>query len=201
MAPTAARSLENIGDILRRSPSQGYWMGNVTKLLGTVLADIPIAVPKEGTYLFTAAAGELEISGIGQPLTQCRIVDTENINYIEHTEQGIRVTLRRAMLLDSGVQKITSLLVLNTTSALSASAKSLETLSAPVELLEEFADLTAKLKGRRGTESDRARRDALVSLIGSEYERRKDISITSSTRSTPSSSGESRGASRYSSGG
>lgn len=185
---------DNVTTIVTRAPGDHYWLGGSRESAARVIEALPLELPKGKSYLFHLKGSSLLISESTTGVFAYRPSDLSKILSIEPRDDGTRVRVRDL----PGIEEV---VLVRTPVAVSSKALTLRSLSAPVELLDEYSNLRMKDSAGGLTEPERARREELIELIGTEFEKRARARVVSSSRSTPSSCGESRSGGYRSTGG
>lgn len=190
----SAAKLEQVLELLNRSPAENFWTGASSSELEEILQHLPLELPKIGRYLFRKDGSQLTISEEERGISVYRLTEAKLVLGIELQSDGIHLTT-------SGIPGINEIVLLKEALAIPVKALSFRSINAPIHLLDEYADLRAKGKTQGLSASDKSRQEELVKLIGNEYEQRTKRKVIPSSRSTPSSYGESRSSGYRSSGG
>ena len=194
MRGAASAQFDDVTRIVTRSPSEHYWMGVSAETAARVIESLPLELPKGKSYLFQFKDNRLLISEATTGIQGFRPTELANIISITSDADGTHLEVK-------GVPGIEEIVLLKRPAAISGKALTIQSLTAPVDLLDEYGDLRAKEKGGALTPSERTRRDELIQLIGKEYEKRARTRVVTSSRSIPSSCGESRSSGFRSTGG
>lgn len=194
MRGAGSAQFDDVTRIVTRSPSEHYWMGGSAETAARVIESLPLELPKGKSYLFQFKDNRLFISEATTGIQGFRPTEIANIISITSDADGTHLEVK-------GVPGVDEIVLLKRPAAISGKAMTFHSLTAPVELLDEYGDLRAKEKDGALTPSERTRRDELIQLIGKEYEKRARTKVVTSSRSIPSSCGESRSSGFRSTGG
>jgi hypothetical protein len=160
-------------------------MGGSAENAARVIESLPLELPKSRSYLFQLKENRLLISEPTTGIDAYRPTDLAKVLSITSHDDGAHLEVK-------GIAGIDEIVLLRRPVAISGKALTLQSMTAPVELLDEYGDLRAKEKGAALSPSERTRREELIHLIGKEYEKRARSRVVSSSRSIPASCGESR---------
>ena len=194
MRGAATAQFDDVTTIVTRAPGEHYWLGGSPEKAARVIEALPLELPKGKSYLFHVKGSQLLISESTTGIASYRPTDVSKIVSIEPRDDGTTLRVRNV----PGVDEV---VIVRGPVAVSGKALTLKSLTAPVELLYEYSDLRMKDSSGTLTATERARRDELIELIGKEYEKRARSKVVTSSRSTPSSWGESRSSGCRSTGG
>lgn len=194
MRGATSAQFDDVTRIVTRAPGEHYWLGGSVESAARVIESIPLELPKDKSYLFHLKGQSLLISESTSGIVAYRPTDPTKIVSIAAQDDGTHLEVR-------GIAGVNEIVLLRRPVAVSGKALTIRSLSAPVELLDEYSDLRMKDSNGTLSASDRARREELIELIGREYEKRARSKVVSSSRSTPSSCGESRSVGYRSTGG
>lgn len=151
----------------------------------SLINTLGLELPAGEQYGLSIRGGQLIISGADRGITNYRL--SHNIaSGIEGTHEGIVIHI-------SGASGINSVLLKNSPCPIPRHATNHSATDAPISLLDEYAQLRGKEQSHSLTQGEIQRKTALLREIGSEYRRLHNEKDYDSYRSTPSSSGESRG--------
>ena len=194
MRGAASAQFDDVTRIVTRDPGEHYWMGGSAENAARVIESLPLELPKGKSYLFQLKDNRLLISEATTGILAYRPTELGKVVSIVLHEDGTHLEVK-------GIPGIEEVVLLKRPVAISGKALTIRSLTAPVELLDEYGDLRAKEQGGTLTPAERSRREELIQLIGKEYEKRARTRVVPSSRSTPSSCGESRSSGYRSTGG
>jgi hypothetical protein len=189
MAARDVSTIKRIQDLIEAGKSNCFWEGDSLPAIVAAISTLDLELSSNGRYLFAKRGKTLQISEESTGII--RYKTNGSAQDVEIGSESINITL-------GGVKGIGCVSLLIAPRDIPSNAKSFTHLDGPVDLLEEYAELYAKRQQNGLTTDENDRFNKLVTLIGKGYEQSRPslVSIPSS-RSTPVSSGESRG---YSSG-
>jgi len=194
MRGAVSTQFDDVTRIVTRNPGEHYWIGGSAETAARVIESLPLELPMGRSYLFQLKDNRLLISEATTGILAYRPTEVARVLSITSDEDGIHLEVR-------GIPGIDEIVLLKRPVAVSGKALTIQSLTAPVDLLDEYGDLRAKEKGGSLTPSERTRRDELIQLIGKEYEKGARTRVVTSSRSIPSSCGESRSSGFRSTGG
>ncbi len=194
MRGATSAQFDDVTRIVTRNPGEHYWIGGSAETAARVIESLPLELPMGRSYLFQLKDNRLLISEATTGILAYRPTEVARVLSITSDEDGIHLEVR-------GIPGIDEIGLLKRPAAISGKALTIQSLTAPVELLDEYGDLRAKEREGALTPSERTRRDELIQLIGKEYEKRARTKVVTSSRSIPSSCGESRSSGFRSTGG
>lgn len=194
MRGTASAQFDDVTRIVTRNPGEHYWIGGSAETAARVIESLPLELPKAKSYLFQLKDNRLLVSEATSGILTYRPTENAKVLSITTHDDGTHLEVK-------GVPGVDEIVLLKRPVAVSGKALTIRSLTAPVDLLDEYGDLRAKEKEGSLTPSERTRRDELIQLIGKEYEKRARTRVVHSSRSTPSSCGESRSSGYRSTGG
>lgn len=186
--------LEEISEVLNKAPGDSHWFGAEAEEIVNILEKLPLELPKDGKYFFEKAGDILRISEESRGISIHRINDVSVITGMDIQDDGLYLSVR-------GIRGITAIALLKNKAEIPSKAKSFQALGAPLDLLDEYADLRLKTKSQGLNAADRERQKELLELIGQEFQKKSRHKTIPSSRSTPISSGESRSSGYGSTGG
>jgi hypothetical protein len=165
-----------------------------TDLLG-ILEKLPLQLPANQGYLFTVSGEALSVAPLEKQLTTFSIDASRHVAGSQTANMATTITLR-------DFPGITKLVIYQQPMAVPNGAKNLDSLAGPVDLLEEYAQLSNSAAHRALTPSEQGRRASLIREIGNEYAKihRRPARGSSTVSQDTSYSGESRSSSRFSGG-
>jgi hypothetical protein len=160
-----------------------------------ILKNLPLQLPANQGYLFTVSGGMLSVAPLEKQLTTFSIDASRYVVESQTTNGETTITLRN-------FPEITKLVIYQQPTPVPNGAKNLDSLDGPVDLLEEYAQLSNSAAQRAMTPSEQSRRASLIKEIGDEYAKihQRGSRASSSLGLDSSCSGESRGSSRFSGG-
>lgn len=194
MRGATSAQFDDVTRIVTRAPGEHYWMGGSADNAARVIESLPLELPKGKSYLFQLKENCLLISEATAGIAAYRPTDISKVVAIASQDDGTHLEVK-------GIPGIEEIILLKRPVAVSGKALTIRSLTAPVELLDEYGDLRAKEQGGSLTLAERSRREELIQLIGKEYEKRARARVVPSSRSTPASCGESRSSGYRSTGG
>ena len=186
--------LDGIGAIVNRATAEHYCLGASQEQALALIDSLPIALPKNGEYLFQLKDKVLFISEATSGVSAYRPTDVTKLGMVIVEHDGIHLEIR-------GSQGLDEVVLVRDATATSPRAVSIRSLTAPVALLDAYSDLRAKSKSGSLTTAERDKLDDLIDRIGDEYDKRRRQRMMPSSRSTPISCGESRSGGFRSAGG
>lgn len=178
-------TLDGIGAIVGRGTAGHYCLGTSQDKALSLIDSLPIALPKDGEYLFQLKENILFISEARRGVAMYRPTDGAKIGAVIVEPDGIHLEMR-------GIRGLEEVVLVREAMATSPRAVSVRSLTAPIDLLDAYRDLRAKSRSGNLTAAGRERLDDLIDKIGDEYEKHRRQRIMPSSRSTPASCGESR---------
>lgn len=194
MRGATSTQFDDVTRIVTRSPGEHFWTGASADKAARVIESIPIELPRGNSYLFQLHDTRLLISEVTAGITAYRPTDMSKVVAIIAQEDGTHLEVK-------GIAGIEEIVLLKRPVALSGKALTIQSLTAPVELLDEYGDLRVKEREGSLSPAERSRREELIQLIGKEYEKRARAKLVPSSRSIPTSCGESRSSGHRSTGG
>ncbi len=194
MRGAASAQFDDVTRIVTRDPGEHYWLGGSADYAARVIESLPLELQRGKSYLFQLKDNRLLISEATTGIIAYRPTDLAKVVSISSHDDATHLAVR-------GISGIEEIVLLKRPVAVSGKALTIRSLTAPVELLDEYGDLRAKEQGGALTPAERSRREELIQLIGKEYERRARSTVVPSSRSIPASCGESRSSGYRSTGG
>jgi hypothetical protein len=157
---------------------------DVATKIGNVIDDIPLSFPPDGRYFLALEGRSLHVYETSAGITSFTTRDAAAVKGVEVDGDVTTVTV-------SGITGVTEIVVHRRRGAAKGEAVTLEELAAPVSAMQEFSELAAKSSL---SASERVRKVELLKEIQGVFVGAHQRSERArQRRSTPPSSGESRG--------
>jgi hypothetical protein len=157
-----------------------------------LIDSLPLRLPMGETYAMSIRGSTLVISGTQNGITAYRIAGSHAVSGIEGTSEGTLISIE----IGNGIRQV---LLMKESQPLPRHAVNHSSVDAPLNLLDEYAQLRTQEQARELSRAEQKRKIELLGEIGSEYKRmhrQTESAPGYSNYSTPSTSGESRGGGR-----
>jgi hypothetical protein len=152
--------------------------------IGNIIDDVPVKFPPDGSYLLTLEGRSLHVYETTDGISRFATRDRSSVKGIEVNGTTTTITI-------TGVTNVSEVVIHREPGKLTRSCVQLEELAAPVTAMQEFSALAGK--GALSPREQVRKAELLKEIQGAFVEAHQRTERARQRRSTPPSTGESRG--------
>lgn len=185
------QQMTSLSQMALETDSPLYWVDKSSPgpRANQIINSLPLKLPEGDIYQLSLSGNTLTITGTQAGISSYKITQSTYVRGIEGSREG-------TLILIDGGYGIRQILLQSHPQPLPRHAVNHGSLAAPLNLLDEYAQLRTQEQIRELSRAEQRRKMELLGEIGTEYQKLQRESAASSEyspyTSTPSSSGESR---------